>query len=205
MAEQGPHTTQLHRWLERMRAGDNAAQDELVRSVLHRMEQLARKMLKSFPKVHRWAETGDVLQESLLRLLRSLQEVNPGSMREFYGLAAEQIRRQLLDLTRHFFGPEGLAAHHTSHIKGANSQHALDRVPDETADPEELERWRAFHEEVARLPSEQREIVDLVFYQGWTQVEAAEFLGVTERTVRSRWKRALLKLHTFMKEEGLQP
>jgi RNA polymerase sigma-70 factor (ECF subfamily) len=169
------------------------------------MEKLARRMLKGFPRVHRWAETDDILQNSLLRLLRSLQEVRPGSMREFYGLATEQVRRELLDVARHFFGPEGLGAHHTSHINGVNSQSNLDNVPDRTEDQRDLERWYMFHEEVARLPPEERDVVDLVFYHGWTQVEAADFLQVAERTVRRRWRAAMLRLHHLLQDEGLEP
>jgi hypothetical protein len=56
-------------------------------------------MLRGFPAVQRWADTRDVLQASLLRLLHALEEVRPSSSRDFFGLAAEQIRRELLDRT----------------------------------------------------------------------------------------------------------
>jgi RNA polymerase sigma-70 factor (ECF subfamily) len=86
--------------------------------VCGRLERLARKMLRRFPGVHRWAETGDVLQNALLRLLRALQEVRPESVRGFFGLVAEQMRRELLDLARHFCGPQGLGARHDSRPPG---------------------------------------------------------------------------------------
>jgi RNA polymerase sigma-70 factor (ECF subfamily) len=93
-------TTQLQALLDRIRAGDTAARDELLRSVVGRLEGLARKMLRGFPLVRRWNETDDVLQNALLRLLRALETVNPASTRAFFGLAAAQIRRELLDLRR---------------------------------------------------------------------------------------------------------
>src|SRR5258707_13793281 len=95
MPDPSAHTTQLHGWLERMRAGDLTAREELLHSLCGRLERLARKMLRRFPKVHRWAETGDVLQNSLLRLLRALEQVQPASMRDFFGLAAEQMGPEL--------------------------------------------------------------------------------------------------------------
>src|SRR5580692_10001775 len=95
-------TMQLHRWLERIRPGDLSARDELLRNFCGRLEALARKMLRRFPQVKRWAQTDDVLQNALLRLLRSLQKVEPASVRDFLGLAAVEMRRELLDLARHF-------------------------------------------------------------------------------------------------------
>jgi RNA polymerase sigma factor (sigma-70 family) len=43
---------------------------------------------------------------------------------------------------------------------------------------------------VDRLPAEEREVVGLVFYHGWTQAQIAELFAVDERTVRRRWRRA---------------
>jgi RNA polymerase sigma-70 factor (ECF subfamily) len=57
--------------LNHIRQGDTTASDELLRSVCGRLETLARKMLRGFPKVRRWAQTDDVLQNALMRLLRS--------------------------------------------------------------------------------------------------------------------------------------
>ena len=37
--------------------------------------------------------------------------------------------------------------------------------------------------------------LDLLYYQGLTQAEAAEVLGVSERTVKRRWQAARLALH----------
>jgi RNA polymerase sigma-70 factor (ECF subfamily) len=67
-------------------------------------------------------------------------------------------------------------------------------------EPEELERWRAFHEAVERLPTEEREVVSLIFYHGCTRVQVAELLQVDERTVRRRWRAAMLTLHDLLAE-----
>jgi len=67
-------------------------------------------------------------------------------------------------------------------------------VPDRTDDPDDLERWGQFHEAVEQLPPEEREIVGLKFYHGWTEVQIAELFGVAERTVRRRWRAACATL-----------
>jgi RNA polymerase sigma factor (sigma-70 family) len=189
------HTAQLHNWLTRMRAGDLSAREELLRGVCGRLERLAHKMLRRFPAVRRWVEPEDVLQNALLRLLRALQAVRPESVREFFGLAAEQMRRELLDLVRHFYGPRGHAAHHDSGMH-PHGMLDLDRgPPDRREEPNDLERWTRFHEEVERLPVAEREVVSLIFYHGWEQAEVAELLQMSARTVRRRWESALLTLH----------
>src|SRR6476620_8714257 len=101
------NTTVLNDLLARARSGETAARDELIRRCSHRLELLTRKMLKTYPTVRRWEETGDVFQNAAVRLVRALNAVTPTNTREFFGLAAEQIRRELIDLARHYSGPEG--------------------------------------------------------------------------------------------------
>jgi RNA polymerase sigma-70 factor (ECF subfamily) len=194
------NTAQMHGWLVRWQAGDLSAREELVHGVCDRLERVAHSMLRGFPNLRRWVETGDVLQSALMRLLASLEKVQPPSMRDFYNLAAAMMRRELLDLARHYarpnrgeiLQPRGLAGEQTR----ATPEPA---APD--AAPAELERWSRFHEEVEALPAEEREVVGLVFYHGWTQAQVAELFGVTVRTVQRYWQSALVKLHGLLREE----
>ncbi len=193
MDDIAPQTPQLQFWLERMGMGDEAARDELFRQVCKRLERLACKMLKRFPHVSRWTETDDVLQNAIIRLLRTLQTLKPTSMRVFYGLAAQAIRRELIDLVRHYYGPEGLGSNHDS---GAweHEPTAAEADPADTAEAAELEKWYRFHLAVEQLPTLHREVVSLIFYHGWTQVRVAELFQVTERTVRRHWQEAVRQL-----------
>lgn len=190
--------------LNRARCGDDEAREELVKRSQRRLELLARKMLRSYPTVHRWEETLDVLQNSVIRLLRALQEVTPKTTREFFGLAAEQIRRELIDLTRHYQGPEGQARHHHSGII-EDSQGRVPDIAESSSDVNELERWAAFHLAVEKLPLEEREVFMLSFYHGWTQARIAELFEVDERTIRRRWKSAGEKLQAVLAGQSLDP
>jgi RNA polymerase sigma factor (sigma-70 family) len=197
MSDSSLHTTELHAFLDRMRADDPAAREELLRSVSGRLERLARKMLRQFPGVARWEQADDVLQNAVVRLLRALQAVRPASVRAFFGLAATQMRRELIDLARHYQGPQGPGANHAS----AADLPAAQDTPTPALDPPEpideardLEQWCAFHDAVEKLPAEEREVVSLVFYHGWTQAEIAALFQVTERTIRRYWQTASLKL-----------
>jgi RNA polymerase sigma factor (sigma-70 family) len=196
------HTAQLHLWLERMRGGDQAARDELLRSVGNRLERLARKMLGKFPHVRRYIETGDVLNTAVMRLLRALETVQPPSVRDFFGLAAEQMRRELLDLARRFYGKHGIGANHDSMGPESDVPAPAADPPVPADDPDELDDWRAFHEEVERLPVEEREVVGLIFYHDWKQAQVAELLGINERTVRRYWRSAMTKLRRALRDDA---
>ncbi|HYT94035.1 MAG TPA: sigma-70 family RNA polymerase sigma factor [Gemmataceae bacterium] len=198
MTDRPPLTAQLQGWLARLRAGDASARGELIEHVCDRLRRLTRKMLKGYPGVKRYAETDDVLQSALLRLLRSLDEVQPATTSALLGLAATQIRRELLDLARHFYGPHGAGAHHASQAGEGSQDEPLD-PPDATHDPSALAEWCEFHEQVEKLPAEEREAVDLLYYQGLPQADAAALLNVSVRTLQRRWQGAQLKLHQALK------
>ena len=152
MADPAAKTTMLVQLLDRMKGGDRAARDELIRAFQTRLEHLAGKMLDRYPRIGRWVEVDDVLQGSLLRLLHALESVRPDSTRAFFGLAAEQMRRELLDLGRHFYGPRGDGANLDS-VGADPSQSRPGLEPPDPGDDGDLERWCRFHEEVDRLPS----------------------------------------------------
>ena len=194
MTDPSAQTTQLHRWLERIRAGDRAAPNELLVGVGARLERLAHKMLGRFPNVRRWADTGDVLQSAMVRLLNALKTIRPESMPEFFGLAAVQMRRELLDLARHYGAARRVGTDGAGPLPGDGADVPASDAAGREHDAGELEMWQRFHEAVERLPAEQREVVGLVFYHGWSQVQAAELFQVDERTIRRRWRFACLAL-----------
>jgi RNA polymerase sigma factor (sigma-70 family) len=185
MNTESDFTVQMHAKLQRMREGDRAAQDELLRSIGNRLEKLTRRMLRQNPRVRRWAETGDVMQSSMMRLLRALETVQPSSTREFFNLAAVQIRRELTDIARHFYGALG----HGANLK---DEHASGVEP--TQDDRDLEAWSSFHQAVELLPSQEREVVSLIFYHDWSQQQAAELFQVDVRTIRRWWQSAITNL-----------
>jgi RNA polymerase sigma-70 factor (ECF subfamily) len=201
MPDPSLHTAQLRDWLDRIRDGDSAAPEEVLRAACDRLERLARAMLRRFPKVRRWADTGDLLQNALLRLMRALREVRPASTRDFFNLAAVQMRRELLDLNRHFYGPFGAGAHHVSLPPGPDGPDAHGALAEaaEAAGADDLEQWSAFHEAVERLPAEEREVVGLKFYHGWKEAEIAGLFQVDARTIRRRWRAACLKLYEVLR------
>ena len=194
----------LQRCLDRLQNGEEAARQELLNNACERLTQITRTMLRDYPRLKRWEQTDDVLQSALLRLMRALRTVTPASLRDFYRLATLQIRRELIDLVRHHYGPEGAGARHATNKilrESAESAPAPYERADSADEPSRLAVWAEFHEQVERLPEEEREVFDLVWYQGVGHTEAAELLGVSPKTVKRRWQAACLRLHNALHGE----
>src|SRR5688572_22008206 len=100
--------------LRRFASGEPAARRLIVERSLERLRVLAARQLRRFPAVQRWEQTDDVLQGAAQRLYRALESVRPANAREFFGLCSAMIRRELIDLKRSYYGPEGIGANHVS-------------------------------------------------------------------------------------------
>ena len=105
----------------------------------------------------------------------------------------------MLDLARHFFGPQGLGTHHSSQVgTSGDGRPAHDRA-DWTNEPGRLAQWTELHEAVDQLPADERAVLDLLFYQGLSQAEAAELLVSVSARCICRWQAALVELHDVLK------
>jgi RNA polymerase sigma-70 factor (ECF subfamily) len=186
MTDPAHDTLWLHDRVARLRGGDRAAADELLTAATARFERLARRMLGGFPGVRARADTGDVVQGAMLRLMNALRDVRPASTRDFVGLVALQVRRELLDLARHF-NARAVGDHLPDPGTGDFGAGPADSVAD-------LELWTRFHAAAGDLPADERGAFDLLYYQGHTRAEAALLLGVSERTVYRWWAAACLRL-----------
>jgi hypothetical protein len=102
-------------------------------------------------------------------------------------VAANYIRWELLSLAEKYGGPQGSTANHRTVSTGG--------AADPATGPDNLLQWADFHLKAKELPPDLREVFDLIWYNGTTQKEAAEILGVPERTLRRRWLSARLALN----------
>jgi RNA polymerase sigma factor (sigma-70 family) len=194
-ASLSPNTDDLCFWVTELQAGRPNAAEPTLRKVVAAVERFATRMLNRFPRVGRFVEADDVVQGSLVRLLAAFREVRPTSRRHFYALTNELIRRELLDLVKHFYGPRGAGTHAAAATVG---EAAGDITP--VAAAADLDRLTAFHEAVAGLPAEEREVVGLLYYHDWPPDDIANLLQVSARTVRRRREDALAKLRGLLVE-----
>lgn len=191
MGQAEGNTTQLQGLLDLAAKGDDDAYGELIARASERLLKLTSRMLRNYPHLRRWEQTDDVFQNAALRLYRSLQNLQPDSMRSFMGLATLEIRRELIDLIRHHFGPHGAAGKHHSDGGGlSNDGGVIRNTPAPSGELDSLEAWSHFHETVDQLPEGEREVFQLVWYGGLQQQEIASLLSVSVPTVQRRLYRA---------------
>lgn len=191
--------TKLQNLIDLASSGDDTARDALLDHACERLTMLPRKMLRGYPQLRRWEQTDDVCQNAMLRLHRALEKVEVESVRHFFNLAATQIRRELLDLAKHHFGPHGGAANH--HTDGQPADDEGGSVNRASQEPTSLEGWTEFHAQIELLPDEEQEVFNLIWYDGLTQPEVAHALDVSLRTVKRRWQSARLRLSESLKEQ----
>jgi RNA polymerase sigma-70 factor (ECF subfamily) len=198
--------------LRRAREGDQEAINALLARSYERLSLIARKQLRGYPTVGRFASTYDVLHDSMLRLQAKIEKNPPRSPGEFFGVAAEFIRFQLTDTLRHFRGRHRAddserapgQKHRVDLYQGvsADAEFVLAKGQD-TYDPVALEKWTEFHEAVENLPPDLRQVCDLMFYHGLNQAEAAEVAEVSVKTIRKRWRTARRLLADKLPEDDI--
>jgi hypothetical protein len=169
----------VERLLAKLARGDELARDSLVALAWSRIVSLGQRMRGPL------AIDPDVVNAAGVRLRRALS-IAPRTAREFFHVAAQQIRQELLALSH---GPD---------LSGQETQNALaDATTIETDQPA---RWRelCLHMESGALSEDEQEVVELLWLHGLSADEAAALVGAEPRAVRRRWRSALLSLHNSL-------
>lgn len=180
--EQQREVTQiLHDWS----GGDAEASSRLMPLVYTELRRLARTFLSRERGGHTLQPTS-LVNEAYLRLVDQTR-VNWQNRAHFYGIAANMMRRVLIDHARaHATGKRGGGAIHLSvdDVQLPIEQRAAEFI----ALDEALEKLSQFDQRKCR-------IVEMRFFAGMTDEEIAEVLDVSIRTVLRDWKTARLWLY----------
>jgi RNA polymerase sigma-70 factor (ECF subfamily) len=198
-------TVAIQRCIDRLHDGRSNVRGELLDYAFDRLQWMVKKMKRGYERVGRWEQTDDVVQNASLRLYEALGQVEITDARHFFRLAALQIRRELLDMCRHYYGPLGAGANHQTQVHEPAADRSqrpevFDRA-ELSADPQKVQEWGDFHRHVNELPETEREVVDLLWYHELSQDEAARILGVSTRHVKRLWRSARLLLYSRMHGE----
>lgn len=189
--------THINNVIELAKKNPDEAMNELLEKSSLKLKNLTRKMFHKFSGLRRWEQTDDVFQNAMMRLKKALQDVKIKSPRHFYNLAALQIRRELLDLVKKYKAESNFAAHHHTDSHFAKEGGGL--VNNLQAPESDIEKWGEFHLLVEKLPPEEREVVNLIWYQELPQEEAAKIMNMPLRTLKRRWQTARNKLYETLK------
>ena len=173
----GSRITEL---LEIYRMGDAVVENAIFERCQRQLFVIAQALIGRFPKAQTRIETCDLVQQAQIRLLKALREIPLNSTPDFLRLAAKHIRWELLSITRM---PSLPVAEDGTHSGLFDPKFA-------TEDPVMLAKWCELHDRIALLPEGERQLFDLLYYVGLTQVDAAKHLDVPLRTLKRSWFKA---------------
>jgi RNA polymerase sigma factor (TIGR02999 family) len=164
------------------RAGDRAALDALVPVVYDELHRQAERALRRETPGHTLQTTG-LIHEAYLRLVD--QRVEWQNRAQFFGVAAEVMRRVLIDHARARQAAKRGGGAHRITLGGSEGKDIAADEPaaDVLALDEALTRFAAVDPELARL-------VELRYFGGLTIEETAKVLGVSPATVKREWATA---------------
>lgn len=161
----------------RARQGDAAASAALVDTVYPELRRLAHHYLSGERREHT-LQTSDLVNEAWIRLFaRDGVEVNDRS--HLVALMATQMRRALVDHARHRNADKGPGA-----VVRVTLDHALElgiRPDDDLLALDDA--LRALESVDARSAK----VVELRFFGGFGEVEAADSLGISVSTLKRDW------------------
>lgn len=169
--------TAVTMWLHRLRDGDPEALGALLPLVYDELRVLARAQLRGEGTGHTLSATA-LVHEAYLRLAER-EKLTPGDRRHFFAIAAQAMRRVLVDYARtrkrkkRGAGevPVALPAEEFLSAEAADELVSMD---------EALERLAKANDRAAR-------VVEQRFFAGLTLEETAEVLGVSMKTVQRDW------------------
>lgn len=173
--------------LQRVRADDRNAANELIEVCCERVRQLASAQLRKFPGVRRWEETDDIAQRVFVKVAEAASRRDYESAEHFYRSTATVIRNQMIDLARHYCGAEGMGANHASRSPESG---IWDGGEGQLPDPVSLVEWSEIHETIGTLSDESRQMFELIYYHGLSTDAAGEVLDISPRQARRRWRSA---------------
>ncbi|SPE59975.1 RNA polymerase, sigma-24 subunit, ECF subfamily [Verrucomicrobia bacterium] len=168
------------RILESIEHGDPKAADELLPLVYEELRKLAAsKMARETP--NQTLQPTALVHEAWLRLVGN---DNPqfANRAHFFAAAAEAMRRILIN-----------NALRKRALRHGGGQQRVDIEGLDVATPVADEKLLAVHEALDKLAANhaiQAEVVKLRYFVGMTNVEVAQALGLSERTVKNYWAHA---------------
>lgn len=195
LSEESRQAGQVTRVLQAASAGDAQAARELLPLVYAELRSLAQARLRRTPPGQTLQATA-LVHEAYLRLVGSGDNAwqNRG---HFFFAAARAIQDILVENARR-----------KGAIKRGGDRQRVDleklRVADEAPDEELL----ALAEVLTQYEQEDAQghrLVMLRFFAGLSEAEAADALGMSERTVRREWRYARARLHQLLESSPPEP
>ena len=182
MRQAADRQPEITRWLHDWNEGKENALEALMPIVYAELHRQATNYLRRERIGHTLQATA-LINEAYLKLIDQ-REANWQNRAHFFGIAAQAMRRILVDHARSRHrdkrgGPEENLPIEAAEFATSPSGTGVDLI----ALDEALTR-------LARLDERQSRIVELRFFSGLSVEETAEALGVSKATVKNEWRSA---------------
>ncbi len=176
--------------LAELRAGDRSAESKLMPLVYYELRRLARRFMRAERPGHTLQPTA-LVHEAYLRLAGQ-REITWQNRAHFFGVAAQLMRRILVDHAR-----ARQAEKRGGHEQRVSLDEALEYTEGKAGDLVALD---GALDRLAERDPRQGRVVELRFFAGLTEKEAAEVLGISVRTVKRDWHVARAWLYKEIKK-----
>jgi len=179
-ASPGEVTRLLLAW----RQGDRGALDRLIPLVYAELHRMAERFVRRERQGHT-LQPSAIVNEAYLRLIGQ-ENMDWQGRAHFFAVAAQSMRRILVEHARR---------RDAKKRGGAGTRYLLDTVV--LTEPRAVDLI-ALDDALAKLTAldpEQGHIVELRFFGGLTEEEAAEVLSVSSRTIHRKWLAAKMFLY----------
>ncbi|MEO1086609.1 MAG: ECF-type sigma factor [Acidobacteriota bacterium] len=191
MSEESELVTRLlHRW----RGGDGDAAEELLPIVYQELRQVAARYLRSERRGHT-LQTTALVHEAYLRLTGGGERLDIKDRAHFFRIAAQTMRRVLVDYARKQHADKRVGAHQKVDFEGLSLAASGSDDFKILAIHEALELLTEIHPRQAKL-------VELLYFGGLTQEEAALALDISLSTLARDWRVARRWLYAQLAHGG---
>jgi RNA polymerase sigma factor (sigma-70 family) len=187
--------------LDNLRRGDDiqAVKDQLISRAYLRLQHLAHRMLNGYDRQKLDEETNGLVAEAYLRLNRSIDDLKPETVRQFFGLAALQMRRHLLDKLRAIHGRGEMKRPKVTSLSPESSDASAIQPGILDAGVQSDGTAIDVLESLDKLDERQRECLVLQHWYGLNHQEIASLLGVSTKTVQRTTNLAFIQLNELLK------
>lgn len=175
--------------LNRMADGDRQAVDQLIPVVYEQMKRIAANQLGSEPG--KAADPTELVHEAYIRLIGN-EKLAWQSRSHFFGACANVIRRILVDRAR---------ARKAAKRGGGDDAVEISESVVASSQPVDLVELDDALQELEKLAPRQVRLIELRYFGGLTETEAAEVLQVSRRTVSGDWVMAKAWLQVRLSDE----
>lgn len=131
----------------------------------------------------------DILQEAFVKIWNNFSSYDPSKGRLF---------TWMMNLTRNLTIDTLRSKGYKKQSKISGDENSVNNLADKNTGPEKFDAM-GLRNQLGNLKADQREVINLAYFKGYTQDEIARETGIPIGTVKTRMRTAILELRKMLK------